>query len=89
MQSLFESQSSSITDGQETYEERLQRWRNAYQAYQIRLANFYDIQIRLKEQIKQQQEYKNELRGQQEDLERHRREIIQKRIPHSRRASFW
>ncbi len=72
----------------ENREERLQLWRDSYQAYQMRLATFYNRREQFNEQIKWQQEYYRELSYQQEDLARYKREIIQKQILYSKRPVY-
>lgn len=76
--------SAPIADTSEDPEERLQRWRNSYQAYQNRLAAFYSEQNQLGEQVRRRQEYQRELGLQQEDLARYKRELIQKQILHGK-----
>ncbi len=85
MQPLSKSQSSSVADIQEAQEARLKRWRKAYHTYETRLAAFYTIRIDLEEQIRRKKEYQQELRDQKEDLERYKREVVQKQIFYSKR----
>lgn len=76
--------SAPVANASEDLEERLQRWRNSYQAYQNRLAAFYSEQNQLGEQVRQQQEYQRELGFQQEELARYKLGLIQKQILHGK-----
>ena len=77
---LSESRSLSLADAQKAQEERLQRWRNAYQVYRMRLATFQGTQISFEEQLRLQQDHHQELLEEQESLEHHKRTTAQRQV---------